>query len=147
MATIERSVEAVWTGSLEGGEGLVTFNTGATAAMPVTWASRIEDPAGKTSPEELLAAALGACYSMALSHRLTSDGRTVEHIYVTATCRAEKDAHGLRITGIGLAVRGRVPGMTASGFADAVARAANECPVARALTEGIEITHVPQLEA
>lgn len=146
MATIERSVEAVWKGSLAGGEGLLTFTSGATPAMPVTWASRVEDPAGRTSPEELLAAALGACFSMALSHILTEAGREPERLHVVATSRAEKDATGLRVTGITLVARGRVPGLSAPAFAEAVAKAAETCPVGRALTEGIEVTHVPQLE-
>ncbi len=146
MATIERTVEAVWEGSLAGGEGLVTFNSGATPALPVTWASRIEDPAGRTSPEELLAAALGACFSMALSNLLSEAGAEPERLHVAATCRAEKDTGGLRVKGINLVARGRVPGVTASAFADAVARAAEECPVGRALAEGIAVTHVPQLE-
>lgn len=146
MATIERSVEAVWTGSLTGGQGSVTFGSGATNELPVTWASRVEDPAGRTSPEELLAAALGACFSMALSHILSEVGAEPERLQVVATCRAEKDADGLRVTGVNLLARGRVPGLSAPAFADAVARAAETCPVGRALTEGIAVTHVPQLE-
>lgn len=147
MAIIERSVESVWKGSLAGGEGLLTFNSGATHAMPVTWASRVEDPLGRTSPEELLAAALAACFSMALSNILTEAGAEPERLHVAATCRAVKDTAGLRVAGIELLVNGRVPGIDAATFADAVGAAAAECPVGKALTEGIEITHVPELES
>jgi osmotically inducible protein OsmC len=146
MATIERTAESVWQGSLTGGEGLVSFVSGATRALPVTWASRVEDSGGKTSPEELIAAAHAACYSMALSNMLAEKGTTPERLHVTATCRAVKDEAGLRIAGVHLDVRGKVSGIDAAGFAEAAAGAAEGCPVSVLLTKGLEVTHSAVLE-
>jgi osmotically inducible protein OsmC len=146
MATIERNAESVWRGSLTGGEGLVTFVSGAIKATPVTWASRVEDPAGKTSPEELIAAAHAACYCMGLSNILAEKGTPPDRLHVAATCRATKDEAGFRITGMHLDVRGKVGGIDADGFAAAAAEAAAGCPVSQLLGKGLEITHTAVLE-
>jgi len=147
MATIEHKVESVWRGSLADGEGLVTYVSGAIGATPVTWASRVEDPAGKTSPEELIAAAHADCYSMALSHILAENDTPPNRLHVTATCRATKDEAGLRITGMHLDVRGKVSRLDAAGVADAAAKAAESCPVSQLLGKGLEITHAAVLES
>ncbi len=146
MASIERTADAVWQGTLVGGGGTVTFASGAIEELPVTWASRTEAPDGKTSPEELIAAAHAACYSMALSHILGEGGTPPERLQVSATCRALKDESGLRIAGMHLDVRGTVPGLDAAGFADAAAKAAAGCPVSQVLGKGLDITHSAALE-
>jgi len=146
MATIERKAESVWQGSLTAGEGMVTFVSGAMSATPVTWASRVEDPAGKTSPEELLAAANAACFCMAFSNILAGKNAPPERLHVTATCRAIKDEAGLRIVGMHLDVRGKAPGIDADGFAEAAAEAAIGCPVSQLLGKGLEITHTAEFE-
>jgi len=146
MATIERTVDTEWTGGLSDGEGIVSFLSGATGALPVTWASRVEDPAGRTSPEELLAASLASCFSMNLGHVLESDYARPQDLHVMATCRATKDQHGLRVEAIDLEVRGKVPGIDAAAFEEAVARAVETCPVGVVLAKGLEITHKATLE-
>ena len=146
MATIERSVDTEWTGGLSDGEGIVSFLSGATGALPVTWASRVEDPAGRTSPEELLAASLASCFSMNLGHVLESDYARPQGLNVKATCRATKDEHGLKMDAIDLEVHGKVPGIDAAAFETAVAKAVETCPVGIVLAKGLEITHSATLE-
>src|ERR671930_1073560 len=85
MASAERTATTVWEGDLAHGSGNLSLTSGATGDLPVTWASRTERSAGKTSPEELIAAAHASCFSMALSHGLGEAGTPPERLDVSAT--------------------------------------------------------------
>ena len=134
---VEKRARAVWKGSLTEGSGIVTAASGAFSDLAVSWSKRAEQGEEATSPEELIAAAHAACYSMALSHGLTQGGNPPEELRVTATVGFQP---GQGITGIELDVVGRVPGIDAAGFAEAVAAAAEGCPVSKALA-AVTITH------
>ena len=141
MAT-ERRADVVWEGDLLNGNGTIVSNTsGALPQLPVSWASRVEAPNGKTSPEELIAAAHAACFSMALSHELAQAGHTAERLETSATVTFQP---GEGIKSSALTVVGTVPGLTAEEFAAQAQDAKANCPVSAALT-GIEITLDAQL--
>jgi osmotically inducible protein OsmC len=109
MALAERKAEVVWQGNLTQGSGTVTPGSGAFGTLPVTWASRTEDPNGRTSPEELIASAHAACYAMAFSNTLNSAGTPPEELRVTATCALDRVDGKLKITTMRLDVHGKVP--------------------------------------
>jgi osmotically inducible protein OsmC len=134
---VKKRADAVWKGSLVEGSGIVNGGSGAIRDLAVTWARRSEQGEDATSPEELIAAAHAACYSMALSHELTQGGNPPEELAVTATVGFQA---GEGITGVHLEVRGRVAGIDAAGFGAAAAAAAQGCPVSKALA-AVEITH------
>lgn len=130
MATT-RSAHTVWEGNLLEGSGVVNFDSsGAIEAQPVTWASRSQDANGKTSPEELIAAAHASCFSMALSHALDGAGNPPTKLLTSADVTFQP---GEGITGIHLTVEGTVPGLDEEGFAAAAADAKANCPVSQAL--------------
>ncbi|HON76479.1 MAG TPA: OsmC family protein [Dermatophilaceae bacterium] len=129
MATT-RMASAHWEGSLMQGAGEVTFDSSGLGTHPVTWASRAEEPNGRTSPEELIAAAHATCYSMALSHGLAGAGTPATSIDTSAEVTF---VPGTGITQIALAVVGRVPGLDAEGFQTAAEAAKTGCPVSKAL--------------
>ena len=140
---VERKATAVWNGNLLEGHGSVSAESGVLADVAVTWPARAERTDAGTSPEELIAAAHAACFSMALSHGLAQAGTPPERLEVTATVGFQA---GEGITGSRLDVRGRVPGLDAAGFESAAADAAQACPVSKALT-GVPITHTATLES
>lgn len=144
----ERRARAVWEGTLLEGQGrLSTETTTVISDKPVTWAARTDDPGGKTSPEELLAAAHAACYAMALSAALARGGTPAERLEVTATCAFDKVGEGWGVTGMDLHVRGRVPGLDRAAFEE-VSRAGEEgCPISNAIRGNVEIRLVAELEA
>ena len=135
MATT-RAATAHWEGSLMEGAGRVTLESSGLGTYDVTWASRAEDPNGRTSPEELIAAAHSACFSMALSHALAQAGNPPEALDVKADVTFQP---GEGITGIQLQVRGKVPGLSADQFNEFAETAKTNCPVSKALT-GTTIT-------
>ena len=138
MATAERRANVVWRGNLFKGSG--TFDLVSSEAiqdMPVTWASRTERPDGKTSPEELIAAAHASCYAMAFSNTLAEQGNEPEELNINAVCTF--DADQLKVTTMILDVRGRVPGLDAEGFQNAAERAEQVCPVSNALRGNVDI--------
>lgn len=141
-----RRAEAVWKGSLFEGGGSVSAGTGAFARLPITWASRTEKADGRTSPEELLAAAHAGCFSMALSLVLAEAGTAPERLTVEAACAFEQRADGFAVTSVRLDVRGRVPGLDAHGFEAAAERAAELCPISKALKGNVEIVLAARLE-
>ena len=129
MATT-RNAACEWHGSLTEGSGRVTLESSGLGTFDVTWASRAEDPNGRTSPEELIAAAHASCFSMALSSGLAKAG----HPPTSLNTRAEVDFQpGEGITGIRLRVSGDVPGLDAEGFREAAEAAKVGCPVSKAL--------------
>jgi osmotically inducible protein OsmC len=143
MAT-ERRAEAVWEGSLMEGSGTITkTGSGALPELPVTWASRAESPDGRTSPEELVAAAHAACFAMALSHALAEAGNAPERLETSATVTF---VPGTGITKAALTVRGRVPAIDESAFVEAAEGAKDGCPVSGALKGNVELTLDAQLE-
>ena len=129
MATT-RTAACEWHGSLTEGSGRVTLESSGLGTFDVTWSSRTEEPEGRTSPEELIAAAHASCFSMAFSSGLAKAG----HPPTTLNTRAEVDFQpGEGITGIRLHVSGDVPGLDAKGFKEAAEAAKVGCPVSQAL--------------
>jgi osmotically inducible protein OsmC len=138
MATAERRANVVWRGNLFEGSG--TFDLVSSEAaqdMPITWASRAERPDGKTSPEELIAAAHASCYAMALSNTLAEQGNEPEELNISAVCTFDVDQ--LKVTTMVIDVHGRVPGLDAEGFDSATEQAEQVCPVSNALRGNVDI--------
>jgi len=136
-----RRAEVVWKGDLMSGSGtIVSSDSGALANLDVNWRSRTEDSGGNTSPEELIAAAHAACFSMALSHGLAQAGHAPEQLDVGATCTFEQVESGWKITAMELEVEGRVPGMDDGAFQQAAEEAKDGCPVSGALAGNLEIS-------
>jgi osmotically inducible protein OsmC len=137
MAT-DRHAEVTWNGGLLDGSGRIdSVGSGAFGPLDVTWTSRAEDPAGRTSPEELIAAAHASCFSMALSLALAQAGSPPEELKTGATVTFQP---GEGITKIALTVRGKVPGLDEDGFREAAEGAKTSCPVSQAITGVPEIT-------
>jgi osmotically inducible protein OsmC len=146
MAIAERSAQTVWEGNLARGNGTIRPYSGAFEPLPVTWAARTEAPGGKTSPEELAAAAHSSCFSMALSLRLGERKSPPERLTVSATVTLDEVDGKPAIVSSALNVRGRVPGLDGEGFQQAVDEAAALCPVSR-LFAGADITVDATLES
>ena len=145
MAMAERTANCAWDGDLPHGSGKVSGASGALGELPVTWASRTERSDGKTSPEELIAAAHSSCFSMALAHGLTEAGNPPEHLDVTAVVTLDERDGAPTVTTSQLTVTGRVPGIDQATFEQAAADAARNCPISRALA-GVEITVTATLQ-
>ncbi|GAA4584150.1 OsmC family protein [Planotetraspora phitsanulokensis] len=135
MATT-RTATTQWKGALLDGSGVVSLDTSGVGSFDVTWASRSETANGKTSPEELIAAAHSSCFSMALSHGLAGAGTPPQSLETKADVTFQP---GEGITGIVLSVRGQVPGLSAEDFQQAAETAKANCPVSKALA-GTTIT-------
>ena len=139
MATIRRA-EAVWEGDLRGGKGHVTAkSSGAFQRLPVTGASRTVAPEGKSSPEELIAAAHASCFAMTLSFELTKAGTPPQRLDVVAAVTFDKTEAGFRVVSSNLEVRGAAKGLDASHFAELVLAAKDSCPVMLALKGNVSI--------
>ena len=140
----ESTATTVWQGSLTKGSGVTSPASGAFNDVEVTWASRTARSAGKTSPEELLAAAHASCFCMAFSLGLTEAGNEPERLETTATVtfipgEGVKSSH--------IVVRGRVPGIDQAAFEEAARDASQNCPISGALKGNLEITVEPTLES
>ena len=134
----DRTANVTWSGSLiEGGGTIESVGSGAFGPLDVTWASRAEESDGRTSPEELIAAAHAACFSMALSHGLDQAGTPADHLDTSATVTF---VPGTGITKIALSVRGSIPGLDEAAFVEAAESAKESCPVSKALAAVSEIT-------
>jgi osmotically inducible protein OsmC len=135
----ERTAQVSWSGNLLSGTGKIEFTgSGALAGADMTWASRSEpDEDGRTSPEELIAAAHASCFSMALSHGLAQDGHPPDRLNVKATSTF---VPGTGITAMKLDVTGRVQGMSEEEFRAAAQNAAENCPVSQALKGNVDIS-------
>ena len=139
MATIQRSAHIDWEGTVKEGRGEVKAGTGA-FNLPVTFPARFEAPGGKTSPEELIAAAHAACYAMALSGTLGRKNGRAGKLHVTATLVADFGEGGLKIQASKLqAVAERLEGITAAQFVDLAKEAEGRCPVSNALRGSLKI--------
>ena len=146
MPKAERRAEVTWEGNLTEGHGTIaSTSSGALKNMPITWASRVERPDGKTSPEELLAAAHAECYAMSLSHTLAQGGTPAEMLNVSAVCTVESGASGPRSRSVDLNVRGKVAGLDEAGLEKAAQAAEQSCPVSNALRNNVSISVKTQL--
>ena len=140
MATTRRA-EATWSGDLLTGRGTVTAaTTRVFADLPTTWASRIDEPAGVTSPEELLATAHASCFSMACSNILSKAGTPPTKLSVAVEITADKLDAGWTVQNAAITVRGVVPGATQASFQEAADGAKDGCPISRALKGNVELT-------
>ena len=141
MATADRRADASWEGALTEGNGIVELLSSEAASLPVTWASRVESPDGRTSPEELLAAAHASCYAMAFSGALGRGGTPPERLHVTAVVSLNpKEGGGIQVTDSALAVTGTVPGLDQDGFQSAAEAAEQGCPISNAIRGNVAIT-------
>jgi osmotically inducible protein OsmC len=137
---IERNAHATWEGDLRSGSGRFDVGSGAITGQEVTFASRFEESGGKTSPEELIAAAHATCFSMALANGLAQDGHAPTRLQTDAVATLEPTDAGFRITSIRLSVRGEVDGLDEEAFRAAAETAKEGCPVSNALADSVEIT-------
>jgi osmotically inducible protein OsmC len=144
MAT-DRKAEVTWHGDLMSGDGRVdSVTSGAFGGLDVDWTARTEDAQSKTSPEELIAAAHAACFSMALSNGLAQAGHPADELKTSATVTFQP---GEGITKIALTVAGTVPGMDTDEFQKAAEAAKENCPVSKALASVPEITLDARLQS
>jgi lipoyl-dependent peroxiredoxin len=146
MAIAVRQAQIEWDGTLARGTGALSTGSGALDQMPVTWAARIEQPDGKTSPEELIAAAHASCFAMALALVLGEAESPPEHLAVSAECTLAEVDGSPQITTSELSVRARVAGLDRSGFERHLNTASDLCPVSKALRAGVQITVHGELE-
>jgi osmotically inducible protein OsmC len=137
---IERNAHATWEGDLRGGSGRFDTGSGAITGQEVTYESRFEDSGGRTSPEELIAAAHATCLSMALAGGLAKAGHPPTRIETDAVATLDQAEGGFRITSMRLSVRGEVDGIDEDAFRAAAEEAKEGCPVSNALADSIEIT-------
>lgn len=145
---VTRSATATWTGDLTSGSGEVSSGTSAHfKSLPVSWASRTAEPEGRTSPEELLAAAHAACFSMAFSSNLAKAGHVAEQLDVRADVTFDKRDEGWTVVSSHLTVRGRVPGVDQATFAQIADQAKDGCPISRALKGNVALSVDAVLEA
>ena len=142
MPRIERRAVVSWEGNVARGAGTITADTGAFSELPFTLASRIGDPEGKTSPEELLAAATAGCFAMSLGSELARDGTPPSRLEVHCTIvMDEVPDEGHQIVGAQLTVRGSVDGASDEALAAALERADAGCPFATLLKKaGASVT-------
>jgi osmotically inducible protein OsmC len=145
MAMADRTANTVWEGGLAKGNGTLSIKSGATDDLPVTWASRTERSDGKTSPEELIAAAHSSCFAMALSHELGEAGHEPERLDVTSVVTLDLVDDAPTVTTSKLTVRGRVSGIDQEEFEKFAQGAGENCPVSRALG-GVDIQVDAKLE-
>ena len=139
MATFSRSVEVDWTGPIMEGKGVAKAGTGA-FSLPVTFPSRIGEPAGQTSPEELVAAAHASCFAMALNATVGRKGGSIAKTQVTATVSADKSDAGIKLTTSKLKVVAEgLQGIEKSQFAEVAKEAEGKCPISNALRGNLQI--------
>lgn len=139
MSIAQRTVETKWEGALATGSGTMNGTSGSLDGQPVTWAARTEDPGGKTSPEELAAAAHSSCFSMALALALGEHKLTATSLVVGSTVTLDAVDGVPTVVSSAIRVDGDVPGTDAAGFKAIVDEAAKVCPISRLFT-GANIT-------
>jgi lipoyl-dependent peroxiredoxin len=144
---MKSTADAVWEHDLLKGSGRVRFKSGAVPELPVSWASRSEASNGKTSPEELLAAAHAACYSMALSGALGRNNTPPDRLTVQAVASFDKVGDGWGVTTMELSVTAIVPKITKEKF-DELAQGAKEgCPISKAIKGNVDVRLSAQLQS
>jgi osmotically inducible protein OsmC len=139
MPLARREAEIVWEGPLARGAGTLTSGSGALKELRVTWRSRTEQPEGRTSPEELIAAAHASCFAMALALVLGGNETPPDRLAVKAACTLDEVDGAPRITTIELAVRAQVPGLEAAALKRIIESAGDLCPVSNALRGNVAI--------
>ena len=140
MAAVRRA-NVTWEGDLARGLGIVSAESSrAFSELPVSWPSRTESPDGRTSPEELVAAAHASCFAMALSFGLGNAGTPPQKLEVSAEVTFDKVEAGWRVVSSALTVRGRVPGLDADGFRRAAEGAKDNCPISQALKGNVQMS-------
>jgi osmotically inducible protein OsmC len=136
-----RRAEATWSGALATGNGTVSaVSSTVFTDLPVTWAARTEEPEGMTSPEELVAAAHAACFSMAFAGGLGRAGTPPTRLDVSAEVTFAQVESGWKVTSSALTVRGEVPGISAEDFRKAAEAARDGCPISGALKGNVELS-------
>jgi lipoyl-dependent peroxiredoxin len=146
MAAV-RTATVTWNGDLASGEGSVSAGTSELFTdLSVSWASRTEDPDGRTSPEELLAAAHASCFAMAFSGGLAKRGTPPEHLHVEAEITFDKVGEAWTVTTSRLTVVGHVDGISDADFEAAASEAKDGCPISRALKGNVDISVEATLE-
>ena len=139
MPLQQRQAQVVWNGDVKG-NGTITVGSGALGELPVSFSARTENADGKTSPEELIAAAHATCFAMVLSNMLAKAGTPPERLDVQATCSLDrKPEGGLKITSMQLDVTGRVPGLDQAKFEELAQEGEKGCPVSNALRNNVDI--------
>jgi lipoyl-dependent peroxiredoxin len=134
---VEHTASATWNGDLMSGSGTFSLGSGAATDIGLTWRARAEDAAAGTSPEELIAAALAGCFSMALSHGLAQAGTPATHLDTDARASFQP---GVGLTEIALRVRGQVEGTDEESFRQAAETAKDNCPVSKALAGNVALS-------
>jgi lipoyl-dependent peroxiredoxin len=140
MAVFSRKVDVLWNGGLMDGKGEAKAGTGA-FALPVTFPQRIGEPAGATSPEELLAASHAACFAMAFNATLGKNNAKAATTHVTATVSAEKGDSGIKVVSSALeVVVTGLEGTDAAGLAELAKKAEGGCPISNAIRGNVQVT-------
>jgi osmotically inducible protein OsmC len=140
MAVFSRKVDVFWNGGIMDGKGEAKAGTGA-FTLPVTFPSRIGEPAGNTSPEELLAASHAACYAMAFNATLGRNNAKAATTHVTATVSADKTDAGIKVVSSALeVVVTGLEGTDADGLADLAKKAEGGCPISNAIRGNVAVT-------
>jgi|SRR4051812_18356117 len=136
-----RRADVTWEGDLLKGSGVVSASSSNKfSQLPVSWASRTESPDGRTSPEELLAAAHASCYAMALSAGLGRQGHPPERLDVSSVVTFDRVGEGWKVTSSALTVKGKVPGIDAAAFQQAAEAAKDGCPISGALKGNVDLS-------
>lgn len=142
-----RTATVTWNGPLAQGEGTVSAGSSELFTdLPVSWSSRTEGVEGRTSPEELLAAAHASCFAMALSGALGRAGSPPDHLHVGASVTFDKVGDAWTVTSSQLDVMGVVPGIDSATFDQVAEATKNDCPISRALAGNVEMTVAATLE-
>jgi osmotically inducible protein OsmC len=144
---VSRLARVHWEGDLSSGKGTASAGTSGTfSSLPISWASRTESADGRTSPEELLAAAHASCFAMAFSSELAKAGAQPESLDVSAEVAFDRVDGRWTVVSSTLTVRGRVSGIEAGRFAALAEQAKNNCPISRALAGNVALSVVAELE-
>ena len=147
MAAV-RHADATWGGDLQTGRGTVSaISSGAFSALATSWASRIESADGRTSPEELLAAAHASCFSMAFGNELSKKGFVPDRLAVSASVTLDMTDAGRRVISSALTVTGRVPGIDAATFTEIAEVAKDVCPISNAIKGNVALSVEATLES
>lgn len=143
----QRTADVIWENDLLNGKGSITnVGSGAFSNLALSWSARTEQPGGKTSPEELLAAAHAACYAMAFSATLARNKTPPQRLDVRAQCTFDKVGDGYKVTTMELSVRGKVPGLDQAAFQEIAKKAEQGCPISNALRNNVAISVNATLE-
>ena len=142
-----RTANVVWQGDLVNGSGMITYVTsGVFSRLPISWAARTSEHNGKTSPEELLAAAHASCFSMAFSARLAKNGTPADNLDVKVEVTFDQLESGWKVASSTIKVTGKVPGIDEATFERLADDAKDNCPISAALRGNVELSVEATLE-